>query len=704
MDKYNCSTLVAYKLYFYTKYYATIVHSSLSYSLRTLRAVRRQLKKLLSRDLPANTMLSVEDTWGVASLRQCSGFPVSEYEYQAPLGCSIVTWNIKTKERTSFQAHDNLITVMRKNISNQILTCSYDGQVKIWNDQYKLLAGFNIPSKYVVEANWSMDGQQFGVCTNGSKQMLVVYDLKSVISGAVKPKWIQKAPQKKAGKEADFDCFYACLFKQNSNVLAIYQSSKMCEVFEFSNDGKLLRNVVVSPLKEDINIMLCTSNINNNLFAIGLENGIFGVYSSSTLDLKSVIQATGSPEVCLWNGNELVTTSYITGVMTWWDQDGKLLREVKGGPDGSIVHMDLSTTSNHSYWIGGIMSLHKLTLSDDQTKITEQLNLSFLQLTGCGISVSETNMVASGDFTGNVMLWKTGVPLPYQTTTINTQVRCLLWFQNMLLVGSLNGEVYSWNCSQSSGSSSKVSELYHFNGGVVTMKMSNNMKYLAVGTTGGYLYIFTISVKDGKVILGLVYQGIQHEPKKSPDGTLVPMEIWSLAWKPDDSLIVTTSEDYTSAVADPMNGKITNILKGHTTAVTSADWKILSNGSKCVLITCADDKTCRIYDGETFQLLKVVNTYDIYGWHTLTYMCINSEKDLLICSTQNGYVVMWDLSSYKKVYEEKLHDGSIEGLVLDMKQEHLYTVGSDCAVNAFIFGTLYQSSYFHSRCKTIAKL
>jgi len=623
-------------------------------------------------------MLSVEDTWGVASLRQCSGFPVGEYEYHAPLGCSIVTWNIKTKERTPFQAHDNLITVMRKSISNQILTCSYDGQVKIWNDQYKLLVGFNIPSKYVVDGNWSSDGQELGICTKGPQQKLIIYSLNDILTKEIKPKWFQTAPQKQPENVESFDNFNACLFKDNQHVLTIYQSSKTCEIYEFSNEGQSIQTAIVSPQMDDTNVMLCTSSIKDDVFAIGLQNGVFGFYHIHTLELQSVIQATGSPQVCMWNGNELVATSYLSGVITWWDIKGNLIREVKGGPDGSIVHMDLSTTSNHSYWIGGIMSLHKLTLSDDQTKITEQLNLSFLQLTGCGISVSETNMVASGDFTGNVMLWKTGVPLPYQTTTINTQVRCLLWFQNMLLVGSLNGEVYSWNCSQSG----EVDVLYNFVGGVVTMKMSNNMKYLAVGTTGGYLYIFTISVKDDKVILGLVYEGIQHEPKKSPDGTLVPMEIWSLAWKPDDSLIVTTSEDYTSAVADPMNGKITNILKGHTTAVTSADWKILSNGS-CVLITCADDKTCRIYDGETFLLLKIVNTYDIYGWHTLTYMCINSEKDLLICSTQNGYVVMWDLITHEKIFEKKLHGGSIEGLVLDEKQEHLYTVGSDCVVNAF---------------------
>lgn len=125
-------------------------------------------------------------------------------------------------------------------------------------------------------------------------------------------------------------------------------------------------------------------------------------------------------------------------------------------------------------------------------------------------------------------------------------------------------------------------------------------------------------------------------------------------------------------------------LTGHTTAVTAVDWKIFSSG-KHVLTTCADDRTVRIYDGVTFDLLHVVNTYDVYGWHTLTYMCLCRTKELLIVSTQNGFLVVWDLKKedYRCVAKWKMHSGSIEGLDLPSDESSIFTIGSDCVVNCF---------------------
>ena len=113
--------------------------------------------------------------------------------------------------------------------------------------------------------------------------------------------------------------------------------------------------------------------------------------------------------------------------------------------------------------------------------------------------------------------------------------------------------------------------------------------------------------------------------------------------------------------------------------MTSVDWKLLST-LKNLLITCADDRTARIYDGITFELLKVLDTYELYGWHTITYLVIDAEKDFLIVSTQNGYLVIWNLHDYKCYAMHKLHCGSIEGLVIS--RDHVLTIGSDCVVNS----------------------
>ena len=61
---------------------------------------------------------------------------------------------------------------------------------------------------------------------------------------------------------------------------------------------------------------------------------------------------------------------------------------VTGGPNDSIILMAPSFGAN-TFMISGVMSLHQVTLSDDNSRFTDRLDLSFHQLAGCGISVSD---------------------------------------------------------------------------------------------------------------------------------------------------------------------------------------------------------------------------------------------------------------------------------------------------------------------------
>ena len=38
-----------------------------------------------------------------------------------------------------------------------------------------------------------------------------------------------------------------------------------------------------------------------------------------------------------------------------------------------------------------------------------------------------------------------------------------------------------------------------------------------------------------------------------------------------------------------------------------------------------DDKTIRIYDGNTFSLVHVFHTTEVEEWHTITYLAIERE-------------------------------------------------------------------------------
>lgn len=123
-------------------------------------------------------------------------------------------------------------------------------------------------------------------------------------------------------------------------------------------------------------------------------------------------------------------------------------------------------------------------------------------------------------------------------------------------------------------------------------------------------------------------------------------------------------------------------LHGHTTAVTSVDWKILQHDNN-VLATCADDRTVRIYNGTSFKVLHVVKLDKLSGWFTLTYLSLNPTSQQCLCSTQNGYLALWDCTTGELITCRKMHCGSIEGLAWSDDFKEFGTVSSDCVVNVF---------------------
>ena len=56
---------------------------------------------------------------------------------------------------------------------------------------------------------------------------------------------------------------------------------------------------------------------------------------------------------------------------------------------------------------------------------------------------------------------------------------------------------------------------------------------------------------------------------------------------------------------------------------------------------------------------------------------------MLVCTTQNGHVVVWDALTGERLARGKLHLGSIEGLAWQEEGSCLATVGADCVVNLF---------------------
>ena len=101
--------------------------------------------------------IEILQSWGAASARHTSGCvvyptqitgqtgqtgssdkdPSSEFVFDAPLGPSVVRWDVVTQtRRLQLQAHSDLVTCMRLSPNRSyIATSGYSGEVKLWSPQ-----------------------------------------------------------------------------------------------------------------------------------------------------------------------------------------------------------------------------------------------------------------------------------------------------------------------------------------------------------------------------------------------------------------------------------------------------------------------------------------------------------------------------------------------------------------------------------------
>lgn len=160
----------------------------------------------------------------------------------------------------------------------------------------------------------------------------------------------------------------------------------------------------------------------------------------------------------------------------------------------------------------------------------------------------------------------------------------------------------------------------------------------------------------------------------------IQAEVWSLCWSPCGKFLATCSEDQSTRVWRSTDLSLIKVLTGHTLAVTSVDWQVLGSGQE-VLVSAADDRTVRLYDGPTLELLHVLDTTELFGWHTLTYLAVEAGGRRLTVVTQHGYVVTWAVDGTPtRLAQARIHSGSAEGLVWCSASGLLASVSGDTGV------------------------
>jgi len=533
----------------------------------------------------------VDFSWGVSSLRQCAGFPARNLDpedqksYVAPLGALVVCWDITTRQRKySFQAHSDLITVMLHNSNlNSVFTACYSGEIKLWSPTWELLLNSKTKVGEVHFADWSKNGDRILLC-GGEDSAVIVYDLPKCDSRwEIQERWIvtphtpKNSPDKaivsivqtgSVGKKGNpssstyveqKDYYDMAIFTPQNKVISLLQRhhNNFSEAHLYSESGNFLKSQILDPLGDAKASLLCLSPCHNGIFAVGFQGGIFLLLDEKDLSVTSFLQATGSAQVALWYENRLLTASYLSGIFSWWTSGGELVHEICGGPKGSIIHLNWAEPGKE-LWVGGIMSLHYVSLeyNNPQEKfpvqVKEQHSIKFLEVTGCGVAINDANLVAAGDFTGNICVWQQNKTNPVFQAKYESAIRCLTWNNSYAFIGCLDGNLLRWLPRSDPHPRMALTCI----GGILTMAWSHDLGSLAIGLDTGNLCLYgfqPVNSSEPNELLNVRAHFIKR------DGQEMGAEIWSVCWSPCGSMIVTASEDQTACVWNSASGKLSLI-------------------------------------------------------------------------------------------------------------------------------------------------
>ena len=471
--------------------------------------------------------------------------------------------------------------------------------------------------------------------------------------------------------------YYACLYGLDGDrkavdmeVVAGLVSSQTCgEVFVGAFQGRLLVGMRMGRLER--------------LFAVQIAGG-------------SVLQSLHFPTP---TSLQFVPSS---GLICTLDISGELpaLIDARKNPPSclSVLNINRDWVNSDDCYVDWVEPGSVLLAFDDyniysalvvEGTVIEEHRVGELQLSACGVALSpQGNWVAVGDLSGQLQVYETQGDMrkvgmwTAEVFGEAVSVRSLLWskYADLLVVGTLSGFLFTLQ-SPTDPSSVLTSALECSHGvTVLREKLVEGVPMLAIGTVGGEVVLLSCQF-PGQLTRLKAFQA--HKPQAGFDsssyfGSLQHFsEIWSLAWAPTGPVLATSSEDQTVAIWEIEGETLLAVLPKHRRAVTGVDWKVLNSGQER-LISCSDDRSVRVYDPANWQLLFTFWTTVIREWHTLTYACIDEDRDQAVVVSQNGYMFVLDLDGFEVKYGKKIHYGSAEGLSLVGGKAA--TCSSECSV------------------------
>jgi WD40 repeat protein len=142
-------------------------------------------------------------------------------------------------------------------------------------------------------------------------------------------------------------------------------------------------------------------------------------------------------------------------------------------------------------------------------------------------------------------------------------------------------------------------------------------------------------------------------------------EIWSIAYSPDGSRVVTGSGDKTAKVWDADSGKELMTLTGHRDTIYSVAYS--PDGRK--IITGSVDETARIWDAESGMQLYTLRGEGFHRDFLLVAFSHDGRRIFTGCS----YGTVWDANSYQRLFTLKSRFGSVRGVAFSPDDKRIVT-------------------------------
>jgi WD40 repeat protein/serine/threonine protein kinase len=146
-------------------------------------------------------------------------------------------------------------------------------------------------------------------------------------------------------------------------------------------------------------------------------------------------------------------------------------------------------------------------------------------------------------------------------------------------------------------------------------------------------------------------------------------EVRSAAFSPDGSRVVTASRDNTARVWDAATGATVAELRGHTARVTSAAFS--PDGSR--VVTASRDKTARVWDAATGAAVA-----EIRG-HTgpVTSAAFSPDGSRVVTASRDNTARVWDAATGAPVAELRGHTGEVTSAAFSPDGSRVVTASRD---------------------------